>query len=645
MSEAETFRVLLLEDSGFDAELLTEALKASYPGVALTWVKGERDFESALRRQKFDVVLSDYQLPGFSGAQALELARELVPETPFIFVSGVIGEDNAVDLLKLGATDYVIKGRLGRLPVAIDRARREVAQKKARNVAEIQLRDADALYSRVIDSLQDHAVLLLDRDGRIRSWNRAAETIFGWKIDEVRGRSVELLLPPEDRGIGVMERELAEALAKGSADDDRWLVRADGTRLWVEGTVTPLLHTADGGLNGFSKIVRDTTERYRAARAVHQAKEEAERANAAKDRFLAVLSHELRTPLTPIIAAAHVLQRVCDVPEKFRHLLPMIQRNVDLEARLIDDLLDLTSIGAGKLTLRMQPVDLHRLIGTVIEMIEGEIQAKKLEVRLQFDAVPCWVDGDEARLQQVVWNIVRNAVKFTPEGGSIRLSTEQQDGEVRFRCTDTGFGIHPEALPRLFTAFEQADAEVSQRFGGLGLGLAIANGLVREHRGSITVASAGRGQGATFEVRLPLLKRSADGADADGIGGHGEASPRPERRLLLIEDNLDAAEAMAISLRDYGYEVVHAATQREAMQVASDSQFDLAITDIGLPDGNGIDLGRHLLPSMPVIALSGYGAERDREASTQAGFAGHLVKPVDPEEVHRMVRMVLDRAA
>lgn len=644
-ASAETFRVLLLEDSGFDAELLTEALKASYPGVSLTWVKDEPDFESALRRQGFDVVLSDYQLPGFSGAQALELARQLVPETPFIFVSGVIGEDNAVDLLKLGATDYVIKGRLGRLPVAIDRARREVAQKQARSIAENQLREADALYSRVIDSLQDHAVLLLERDGRIRSWNRAAETIFGWRIDEVRGRSAELLLPPEDRGLGLLERELAEALAKGSADDDRWLVRADGTRVWVEGTVTPLVHTGDGGLNGFSKIVRDTTERYRAAQAVHQAKEEAERANAAKDRFLAVLSHELRTPLTPIIAAAHVLQRVCDVPEKFRHLLPMIQRNVDLEARLIDDLLDLTSIGAGKLTLRMQPVDLHRVIHTVIEMIDAEIQAKKLDVKVRLDMAPCWIDGDEARLQQVVWNIVRNAVKFTPEGGTIRITAEQEDGEVALRCTDSGFGIHPDALPRLFTAFEQADAEVSQRFGGLGLGLAIANGLVREHGGWIKVTSAGRGQGATFEVRLPLLKRPSDGADAAGLGGHGAESPRAERRLLLIEDNLDAAEAMAISLRDYGYEVVHAATQREAMQVAADSQFDLAITDIGLPDGNGIDLGRRLLPSMPVIALSGYGAERDRHASSQAGFAGHLVKPVDPEEVHRLVQSVLDRAA
>jgi PAS domain S-box-containing protein len=641
IAQGEAFRVLLLEDSGFDAELLTAALEANYPNVLITWVKGGDDFTAALRRGAFDVVLSDYQLPGFSGAQALELAQQVTPDTPFIFVSGVIGEDNVVDLLKLGATDYVIKGRFDRLPVAIDRARREVAQRQARSTAESQLREADALYARVVDSLQDHAVLLLDRDGRIRSWNRAAESIFGWTIDQVRGRSSELLLPPDERGQGLLAKELAHALAKGSSDYDHWLMRANGSKLRVEGTVTPLLH-ANGELYGFSKIIRDTTERYQAAQAIRQAKEEAERANAAKDRFLAVLSHELRTPLTPIVAAAHVLQRVCNVPEKFKHLLPMIQRNVDLEARLIDDLLDLTSIGAGKLTLRMQPVDLHRLIGTVIEMVDAEIQTKKLDVKVQLDAAPCWIDGDEARLQQVVWNIVRNAVKFTPEGGAIRLSTEQNEGWVTLRCTDTGFGIHPDALPRLFTAFEQADAEVSQRFGGLGLGLTIANGLVREHRGTISVASEGRGRGATFEVRLPTLKQQGQGAS--GLDGNDAASALSERRLLLIEDNIDAAEAMAISLRDFGYDVVHAATQREAMQIASDGRFDLAITDIGLPDGNGIDLGRHLLPSMPVIALSGYGAERDRHASSEAGFSGHLVKPVDPQEVHRLVQAVLDRA-
>ncbi|WP_157271655.1 hybrid sensor histidine kinase/response regulator [Azohydromonas aeria] len=635
-------RVLLLEDSRFDAELIRERLRTHYPQAALRVVCDEDGFTDQLRGGGgggggLDLILSDYELPGFSGAQALELARALAPGVPFIFVSGVIGEDNAVELLKRGATDYVSKQRLERLPVVVERALREVAERDGRDRAERQLREADALHARVVDALHDYAVIVLDTEGRIRNWNRGAQDVFGFQRDQVLGHRADLLFTPEDRAAGVFERELAQALATGKAGDGRWLMRIDGTRLRVEGLVMPL-HDDGGRHSGFCKIVHDVTEAHAHEARLRAAKDEAEQANQAKDRFLAMLSHELRTPLTPISSAVYLLEQVAQIPAQYRKLLPMIRRNVALEARLIEDLLDLTSITAGKLTLHLQPVEMHRLVHAVAEMLADDVAAKRLQLTLALDAPHGTVMADEARMQQVLWNVVRNAIKFTPEGGRIVLRTSAVDGGFTFTCTDDGIGIAPQALPHLFTAFRQADSDVPRRFGGLGLGLAIARGLVGEHGGSIDAASDGPGLGTTVTIRVPLSLEATLPAD-----GAAPAARREDdgTRLLLVEDNEDAAEAMRLSLEELGYRVTHVGTRADALEVAQSHRFDVVLTDLGLPDGSGIDVGRELCASCPVIALSGYGAPADVERSTRAGFSGHVVKPADPSMVHTLVQRVL----
>ncbi|HEY0821191.1 MAG TPA: response regulator [Rhizobacter sp.] len=633
--------VLLLEDSAFDAEILQEWLKRAYPAVRVTWVDDEAGFVEALKRYRYDVILSDYQMPRYSGGQALDLVRETYPQLPFIFVSGVIGEDNAVDMLKRGATDYVIKNRLSRLPVAIDRALEEVRLREAREAVEAQLRDADALYGRVVDSLRNYAVILLDGAGIVRSWNAAAQTIFGHTRADMLGRSIELIYTPEDRGQGVWREELQTAFAEGHVQADRWLVHADGSRLRGEGVVTTL-YNAQGDHNGFSMLVRDATAAWRDAQALREAKEEAERANRAKDRFLAVLSHELRTPLAPIAAAAQLLERTATVPDKLAHLLPMIRRNVALEARLIDDLLDLTAIGAGKVNLRLQPVDVHKLIQAVAEMLDADVQRGGLQLILQLDAETSVVQGDEARIQQVLWNIVRNAVKFTPRGGCVEVRTRLVGRELEVTCTDTGIGIHADALPRIFLAFEQADADVSRHFGGLGLGLAIAHGLVARHHGSLQAHSEGRDRGAVFTLRLPTAQAGSTQAEAPEAPGH-VARPPQSVHVLLVEDNRDAADALGLSLHDLGYRVTHAYTCDEALALAKGPDgFDVIVTDIGLPDGSGIEIGRRLRGQLPVIALSGYGTQGDLRQSNEAGFAAHLVKPVGPAAVHAAVQAALE---
>lgn len=631
-------RALLVEDSRLDAELLRVQLERAYPAVRLEVVREEGAFLEALRAGGWDVILSDFELPGFTGDDLLEHRNRLAPQVPFIFVSGVIGEDNAVELLKRGATDYVSKHRLARLAPVLQRALRESEDRRARELAERQLRQADITFARVVDGLRDYAVVLLDEAGRIQFWNRAARTIFGYEAAEVLGQSAALLFPPEAQPHAALAGELQQARSHGKANDNRWLIARDGRRLWAEGSVTALADD-EGRPSGFCKLVHDATDSYLAAEALRQAKEDADRANQAKDRFLAVLSHELRTPLAPITTAVHVLEKVAQLDDRHRDLLPMIRRNVALEARLIDDLLDLTAIGAGKVSLQRERVDMHQLTQAVVAMVGETLQDKGIRLELALEA-PCpWVEADQARMQQVLWNIMRNAAKFTPEGGRILVRTQSIDGEFSLSCTDSGIGIATEALPRIFRPFEQADSEVARSYGGLGLGLAIAQGLMQQHGGQIRASSDGRGTGATFTITLPC----AVGAEQPSRAPVPEAAPRDggRKRVLLVEDNEDAAVALAMCLEEYGYIVHHVATCADALRTARAEPFDAVLTDLGLPDGSGIDVGRALSKDLPVVALSGYGREQDRQRSAEAGFAAHLVKPADPAEVHAKLTEVL----
>ena len=647
-------KILLLEDSRFDAEFVAEFVRTNYPLAQLTVVADEPAFRAALRDglagEPYDLVLSDHDVPGYGGAEALAHARQVAPRLPFIFVSGVIGEENAVDLLKRGATDYVSKNRLSRLPLVVDRALQEVVEREARDRAERQLRRADATYERRRDAQQDNALMLPDRHGEIRDWNHGASTIFRQPREQVVGTHFERLFTPEDRASGIPERELREARAVGSASDNRWMLRADGTRLRADGVLTALRDTEDpaGEIAGFCKILRDGTKAFEIGEALRAAKEEAERANRAKDRFLAVLSHELRTPLAPIASAARLLEREARVPPEYAGLLPMIRRNVAYEARLIDDLLDVTAISSGNVPLQLAPVDMHALVEGVLEMMSDATAEKSIALAAHWHADNERVLGDEAHLQRVLWNVVRNAIKFTPEGGHVDLHVDNVGSCWRLRCVDDGIGITAEAQEKIFSAFEQADGWVMKQFGGLGLGLAIARGLIEQHGGRLEVSSAGPGRGSTFTLTLETLAAPAGAAPGTRAAEPG-ASPRlPDGarpiRMLLVEDNEDAADAMALSFEYLGYTVNHAPTLRRALEMARQGGYDVVLTDLGLPDGNGLELGPAVGGQLPVIALSGFGSAEDVRRTAAAGFAGHLVKPADPEDIHAAVMKALARA-
>jgi CheY-like chemotaxis protein len=285
---------------------------------------------------------------------------------------------------------------------------------------------------------------------------------------------------------------------------------------------------------------------------------------------------------------------------------------------------------------------MHQLVHAVVGMVAETLEEKAIRLELQLDAAFPEVDADQARMQQVLWNILRNAAKFTPRGGRLRLRTENVEGGFRLACTDSGIGIAADALLRIFSPFEQADAEVSKSFGGLGLGLAIAQGLMAQHGGRIEVRSDGRDTGATFTVVLPVAAPAR--AEAPAIVAAAQPDAGARRRVLLVEDNEDAALALSMCLEYYGYAVHHVATCAEALRTVRQDRFDAVLTDLGLPDGSGIEIGRALAGELPVLALSGYGREQDRQRSAEAGFAAHLIKPADPAEVHAALLQVLSGA-
>jgi PAS domain S-box-containing protein len=424
---------------------------------------------------------------------------------------------------------------------------------------------------------------------------------------------------------------------------------ADGSQRIVDLTLAPVtdadgrvLFVAPTGID-ITDRKRLTDERERLLAAERAARAEAESANLAKDKFLAVLSHELRTPLSPVVMSIPAIESDPDLPEKFRDDLAMVRRNIDLEVKLIDDLLDLSRVTSGKLRLHRQPVHIHEVLRDAMHNSMTDVAGKRLNIHHQLDATCDQVNADPARLQQVFWNLLRNSVKFTPEGGSISVRTWNNDNNhIHVEIRDTGIGIDPEILPRIFDAFEQGDNRVTGQFGGLGLGLAIAKAVVEMHGGTIDAASSGRDHGAAFTVRLNTAVPRADPSSNDNPSHAGPELHAIHSRVLLVEDHHDTAKALARMLRIAGFNVTTADSAASALSIAALEKFDVLVSDIGLPDATGYELMQqiHQLHGIKGIALSGYGMEEDMRKSRAAGFADHVVKPVNLAHLEAVIRRV-----
>jgi signal transduction histidine kinase/ActR/RegA family two-component response regulator len=412
------------------------------------------------------------------------------------------------------------------------------------------------------------------------------------------------------------------------------------------------LRDISGEIIGVVGVATDITdrkfaeeERERLVAALESQKLQLEAANHAKDRFLAMLSHELRTPLTPVLALTSSLAERSDLPAELQEDLETIRRNVELEATLIDDLLDVTRIARGKLQLNLQEVDAHDLIRNAVGICLPDGRAKQIDVELELCAGARFVRGDAARLQQAFWNLIKNAIKFTPVGGRVRVSsTDLASERLRVEVSDTGIGITPELLPHIFDAFEQGAPAITQQFGGLGLGLAISKALVEAHGGEIAARSDGEGRGACFSIELETVHSVETAGAAPGAAKRANGHAL---KILVVEDHADTARVMQRLLRESGHEVATAASMSAALRVLEEAVVDLVISDLGLPDGSGLDLMREIGREHRVkgIALSGYGTEDDVQRSLAAGFAAHLTKPVTIAALRQAIGRVAAESA
>ncbi|MEH1848641.1 MAG: response regulator [Nostoc sp.] len=926
-------RFLLLEDNPLDTEVIHLTLTDGGIHCELLCVETRAEFISALETNAFNLILADYALPGFDGISALGIVQKLCPDTPFIFVSGSMGEELVIEALKLGATDYVLKRNLQRLVPCVERALQEAQEKRNRQKGETALRRSEARLHQVAANLPHGAVFIVDRDLRylmaegealeqvgmttenfvgktlwealgptlaasyepnfrqalngesfslehnsddryyishgiplyndhgevdsvlamsyditdrkqteialkqsearfrlmvasakeyailtvdpnaaITSWNAGAEDLFKYSEAEMMGRDSRSLYTPEDNQQDRVGWELQTAQTQGQAKNECWHIRKDGSRFWGSGFVMPIRDEADD-VQGFIKIMRDVTSQRQADEhlrllyditsnlleveqpmtlmhnlfsklapqlgldfyynyiveskdnrsilhlknyngvaqevaealewiefgecvcgwaaqerqqivlnraqiatdpraqtvrdqsgtayvsqplivqegllgtisfgsrtrtrftseeidllqlmseqiaialdranlivSIQQHAEQLQRANQIKDEFLAVLSHELRSPLNPILGWTQLLQKGKLNAARQREALLTIERNAKLQSQLIEDLLDISRIMQGKLSLIVAPLNLISVISAALETVRLAAQAKNINLRIDLDPTAP-ISCDATRLQQVVWNLLTNAVKFTPDDGQIIIELRQIARQAQIRVIDTGIGIQPEFLPHVFDYFRQQDSSTTRRFGGLGLGLAIVRQIVELHGGTVKAESLGENQGATFTVQIPILNESAqivvlESADAETSSAQ---NPLSNLQILLVDDDTDTREFQAFLLEQNGAKVTAVASGLEALQVLDSFIPNVIVSDIGMADMDGyilIEQIRLRPPNqggmIPAIALTAYAADIDQQKALTAGFQAHISKPLQPEELVRKILNLLE---
>ena len=525
--------------------------------------------------------------------------------------------------------------------------------------------EARALLAAVVESSED-AIITKTLEGVITSWNRAAVRLLGYTATEAIGRPITMLIPADRQA---EERHIIESLRAGRPIEHYETVRVarDGREIEVALTISPI-RDDDGRIVGASKIMRDVTERKRIERSLQELLEErnhlleseraartqAERLSATKDDFLALLSHELRTPLHAISGWTQILRRRSS-PEDLAKGLDVIERNVRAQNQLVEDLLDITRITAGQMRLDVQPVVPFGLVQAAVDSARPAADAREVRLEAVLDPAAGPVSGDAYRLQQVVWNLVSNAIKFTPKGGHVRVVLQRVDSDVEIEVTDSGVGIARDFLPHVFERFRQADGSRTRSHGGLGLGLAIVKHIVELHGGTVAVDSAGEGQGATFAVRLPVSVSHRSPGRAHPRASHAASVPLVSADLsglavLVVDDDSDSLDFIRRILGDEGAVVVTAASAVEGLAAIEGRRPDVLISDIGMPDVDGYELMRRVRAvgaasgvPLPGVALTAFARTEDRTRALLAGFVAHLAKPVEASELIATIAAVTGR--
>ncbi len=513
--------------------------------------------------------------------------------------------------------------------VGFAKVTRDLTERRRR---EEELRRREEQVRLLVDAVKDYAIFLVDGEGRVRTWNAGATALTGFGVGDVLDRELSFFYAPAEAAAGEPARDLARALEEGRSERERWHLRKDGTMFWSDTVLTPVFDRT-GELRGYAQVVRDLTDPQRLL--------ELEHSNRRMSEFLAMLAHELRNPLAPMRNAVDVLGSHPAFPQPLHRAREALDRQLRQLTRLVDDLLDVGRIATGKVRLERRPLDYGDVVRSTVESIAPLAQARRHRLSLSLPETPIPMLGDATRLAQSLQNLLSNAVRYTPDGGEIRVEV-RVEGECSVTCVgDNGRGIARHELERIFELFMQADDAAAPAGQGLGIGLSLARTLVEQHGGTLTAASAGRGLGSVFTMRLPVREVPATTAPpAPAVG----STTSPARRVLVIDDNRDSADTMVQVLQLLGHEARGAYGADEGVRVAEAFRPGIVLLDLNMPDGDGYSVMRRLRAQasepLYIAAMTGYGQASDRRRTREAGFEAHLTKPVDPDRL----RDVLARA-
>ncbi|HYR42599.1 MAG TPA: PAS domain S-box protein [Terriglobia bacterium] len=507
----------------------------------------------------------------------------------------------------------------------------------------------------IVQNAED-AIISKDLESIVTSWNPAAERMFGYMAQEMIGQSIMRILPPE---LAYEEVDILDKIRRGERVEhfETRRRRKDGTAIDVSLTISPVRDN-NGTVVGASKIARDISEKkmleQRTADALEEARRarhEAELASRMKDEFLATISHELRTPLTSIVGWIRMLRTGGLPPDRIEHALEVIDRNVRSQAQLIEDLLDISRITMGKLRLDVRPVQPANVINAAVDSLRFAAEARNIRIQTVLDSHAGPVSGDFERLQQVAWNLVSNAIKFTPKGGRVQIVLERVNSHIEIRISDNGRGIKPEFLPFIFDRFTQAEASTTRLHAGIGMGLAISKAIIELHGGSITAFSEGEGKGSTFAINIPVMPVSTRPAPVERI--HPKAWTEisvqcpPEisgLKILVVDDDPDTCDMIRAVLEQCGSVVTTVTDANTALETFLSWKPTVLISDIGLPEVDGYELMRRIRDEerargtkTPAIALTAFARIEDRVKALAAGYQMHVAKPVEPGELLTIV--------
>ncbi len=526
------------------------------------------------------------------------------------------------------------------------------AAKIARDISERVKREKQIRYQARLLNAVEQAVIAIDLDGKILSLNSFAEWLYGWLEQEVVGRNLlEIISAPDPQQ---ETDEIFSRIHRGDSwSGELHVKRKDESEFTAMVTHSPI-HNEQGQLIGMVVVSRDITASKQAEEdhaklleSERQARAEAEEANRIKDEFLATISHELRNPLNVILGYSEVLVRSQEANESefVQRAAEILRRNAIAQAQLVSDLLDLSRLQLGKFSLNRQVVSLTKTINDAVETVRDEADAKGLQVKIEMLNELVFVDGDPLRMEQIVWNLLNNAVKFTPSGGTVTVKLAKKNGLAQLAVADTGQGIEPKFLPHVFEIFRQADATISRRHGGMGIGLALVQQLVQLQGGSVSVSSGGAGRGAEFTISLPV---TTEATEPRKTGGLVQPNALTGMRILVVDDSADTVDMLRTLLEMDGAMVSTAGGGPEALEILEKESFDVILSDISMPGMDGFELLNRLrkLPSgrdVPVLALTGFGRAEDVERAKSEGFFSHITKPVDVSAIVAMLQKLPTR--